>query len=134
MRLACLNVNGWSDQSRHDVLAAIEAKNTDVFSIVETKLRVEDKKRIKIPGFEVVESRRENADNDKKGGGLACCMRKTAGVGFSRLDPEITRPELQYVARERLWVTYQSQGGKKAVATEVHSGPSGNSHLHKLCY
>ena len=117
MKMACLNVNGWTDQSRHDVLSAIEAKNTDVFSIVETKLRVEDKKRIKIPGFEVVESRRENADNDKKGGGLACCMRKNTGVGFSRLDPEIIRPELQYVDRERLWVTYQSQGGKTAVAT-----------------
>ena len=131
MKLACLNVNGWSDQSRHDVLAAIEAKNTDVFSVLETKLRIEDKKKIKIPGFEVVESRREDAMGDKKGGGIAVLMRKTAGVGFSKFEPEIVKPELQYVSKERLWVTYHSQEGKTAVAT-VYLGFQASDDHHSV--
>ena len=117
MRLGCLNVNGWTEQSRFDVLAAIEAKHVDVFSLVETHARREDKESLKIPGFEVFQSRRQEASNDKKGGGIACLVRKSAGVNFKRLSPNISRSDLNYVENERLWITYQSQHGKTAVCT-----------------
>ena len=117
VRLGCLNVNGWSEQSRFDVLAAIELKNVDVFSLVETHSRQEDKERLKIPGFEVFQCKRQDATGDKKGGGLACLVRKSSGVKFKKLSPNIPRPDLNYVANERLWITYQSQHGKTAVCT-----------------
>ena len=31
LRIGGLNVEKWSDQSKHDVLAAIEAENLDIF-------------------------------------------------------------------------------------------------------
>ena len=33
LRIGCLNADGWSEQTEFDVLAAIEAKNLDVFSV-----------------------------------------------------------------------------------------------------
>ena len=117
VRLGCLNVNGWSEQSRFDVLAAIESKNIDVYSLVETHSRREDKEKLKIPGFEVFQCRRQEATKDKKGGGIACLVRKSAGVKFKKLSPNIPRAELNYVANERLWITYQSQHGKTAICT-----------------
>ena len=117
LRVACLNVDGWSEQSRFDVLAAIESKHVDVFSLVETHARREDKEELKIPGFEVFQCTRQEATSDKKGGGIACLVRKSAGVKFKKLTPNIPRADLNYVANERLWVTYQSQHGKTAICT-----------------
>ena len=117
VKLACLNINGWTEQSKFDVLAAIEAKHVDVFSLVETHARREDKGVMKIPGFEVFQCTRQEATNDKKGGGIACLVRKSAGVKFKRHSPNIPRSDLNYVANERLWITYQSQHGKTAVCT-----------------
>ena len=102
MKLACLNINGWTEQSKFDVLAAIEAKHVDVFSLVETHARREDKGVMKIPGFEVFQCTRQEATNDKKGGGIACLVRKSAGVKFKRHSPNIPRSDLNYVANERL--------------------------------
>ena len=115
IRIGCLNVNGYTDQSNHDVLEAIEAKQLDLFSVVETKLCASDHQKFNIPGFEVVEVRRE--EHEKKGGGLACFMRKASNVGFSKYAPKIENEELQYVASERLWVTYQTTNGKTALCT-----------------
>ena len=129
VRSACLNVNGWSDQSRFDVLAAIESKNVDVFSLVETHSRREDKDKLKIPGFEVFQCRRQEATGDKKGGGIACLVRKSAGVKFKKFSPNIPRAELNYVSNERLWITYQSQHGKTAICT-VYLGFHHNDGRH----
>ena len=115
-RIGCLNADGWSDQTEFDVLSAIEAKNLDVFSITETKYMRGDK-NLKVPGFDVFESRRDGGRHDKKGGGVACLVRKSLGVAFKKFSPVITRPELNYVETERLWVTYQSQQGKSAICT-----------------
>ena len=117
VRLGYLNVNGFTEQSRFDVLAALESKQIDVFSLVETKFRREDKEELKIPGFEVFQCRRQEATNDKKGGGIACLVRKSSGVKFKKLSPNIPRADLNYVANERLWITYQSQHGKTAICT-----------------
>ena len=115
MRLGLLNVNGYTAESEHDILAAISSKNIDIFSVVETKLNNADTKKIKCDGFEVVEVRREK--EDKQGGGLACLMRKSSNVGFQKLFLTIDEPELQYVSKERLWISYESRTGKTAVCT-----------------
>ena len=127
MRLACLNINGLTDQSKHDVNVAIEAKGIDIFSLVETKLKSTDREKINFPGFEVIESRRE--PGEKQGGGLACLLRKSAGVSFSRLNPKIENENLQYVDKERMWVTYKSQKGSTAVAT-VYLGFNSTDNRH----
>ena len=117
IRLGFLNVNGWSSQSKEDVCKAIEARCIDVFSLVETQRIVEDKDKIKMQGFDVFESKREKAKNDRRGGGLACMVRRTAGIAATQFSPKINNPNLQYVNSERLWVKYESQFGKTAVAT-----------------
>ena len=103
-----MNINGWTEQSKFDVLAAIEAKGVDVFSLVETHARREDKEKIKIPGFEVFQSKRQDATRDKKGGGIACLVRKSAGVNFKRISHDIPRADLNYVSNERLWISYNT--------------------------
>ena len=127
MKLACLNVNGITDQSKHDVNAAIEAKGIDIFSLIETKLNTSDKEKLDFPGFEVIESRRE--PGEKQGGGLACLLRKSSGVSFSKLSPKIENPDLQYVHNERLWVVCKSQKGTTAVAT-VYLGFNHSDNRH----
>ena len=113
--MAFLNVNGISDQTKFDVEAAIEARDIDVFSLAETKLRSTDREKLEFEGFEVLESRRD--PGDKQGGGLACLMRRSSGVGFNRITPTIENANLKYVDKERLWISYQSAKGKTAVAT-----------------
>ena len=114
LRLGCLNADGWKDQTEFDILAAIETKNLDVFSVNETHFRKGDKK-LQVPGFTVFESRRDEGRHDKKGGGIACLVRKSMGVAFKKFSPQISKPVLNYVDSERLWVTYQSQQGKSAI-------------------
>ena len=116
LRLGCLNADGWKDQTEFDILAAIETKNLDVFSVNETHFRKGDKK-LQVPGFTVFESRRDEGRHDKKGGGIACLVRKSMGVAFKKFSPQISKPVLNYVDSERLWVTYQSQQGKSAICS-----------------
>ena len=116
LRLGCLNADGWKQQTEFDVLAAIEAKNLDVFSVNETHFRKGDKK-LKVPGFTVFECRRDEGRHDKKGGGVACLVRNSMGVVFKKFSPQISKPALNYVDSERLWVTYQSQQGKSAICS-----------------
>ena len=131
--LGMLNVNGWNEIKKHDVMQAMDAKNVDVFSIIETKKKPHSKK-IEIPGFKIFETRRkgDNLDggSDKEGGGLACAVRSTTGVSFSKYDPVIKYPELNYVGAERLWVKYCSSQGKTAIGT-IYCGfqASDNRHL-----
>ena len=116
MRLGCLNADGWKDQTEFDILAAIEAKNLDVFAVQETHFRKGDKK-LKAPGFTVFECRRDEGRHDKKGGGVAILVRKSIGVAFKKFSPPISKPVLNYVDSERLWVTYQSHQGKSAICS-----------------
>ena len=50
-------------------------------------------------------------------------------MSFCKLNPKISKPELQYVDKERLWVTYKSSGGKTAVAT-VYLGWNASDDRH----
>ena len=85
--------------------------------MLETKKRVEDKDKLKIQGFDVFESRREEAKKEKKGGGIAVLVKKSSGVLVKQHLPVINQPELQYVSTERLWLTYESLQGKTALCT-----------------
>ena len=131
--LGMLNVNGWNEVKKHDIMQAMDAKSVDVFSIIETKKKPHSKK-IEIPGFKIFETRRkgDNLDggSDKEGGGLACAVRSTTGVSFSKYDPVIKYPELNYVSAERLWIKYCSSQGKTAICT-IYCGfqASDNRHL-----
>ena len=118
--IGCLNINGWSKVKESDVLQAIESKQLDVFSLVETKKKPKSK-RIEIEGFKVFEVRRKGDNLDggssKEGGGLACMVKTSAGVTFSQHQPSIKDPQLNYVSSERLWVKYTSPHGKTALCT-----------------
>ena len=120
----------WSAQSKHDVLAAIEAENLDIFSVTETHRRADqhDTRVLRIPGFDVFESRRPK-DSGKKGGGIACLVRKSSGILVTEHLPKIEQPELQYVAAERLWLTYGSQQGNTALCS-VYLGFNHNDDRH----
>ena len=131
--LGCLNVNGWSDTAKNDVRQAVEARCVDVFSLVETKRRDKEAHKIDLEGFEAFESCRKGrgreVDREKSGGGLACLVRKSAGVVFSHFKPKISDPDLNYVAAERLWVKYESQHGKTAICT-VYLGFQADDNRH----
>ena len=113
--IGMLNLDGVKEQGMMNIGEAINKKELDVFCMIETKLVKEDRKKIEKEGFDVFEQRREKANNDKKGGGLAILMRKKAGVAFKRFHPVIQDPRLAYVEKERMWITYDSQGGKTAI-------------------
>ena len=115
MGIGMLNLGGLKEQGMLNVKQAIDERELDIFCLIETKLDKEDLKKIEKEGFEVFEERREKANKDKKGGGLAILTRQKVGVSFRRLRPEIKDSTLAYVNKERLWVTYDSQGGKTAV-------------------
>ena len=115
IRLGCLNSDGWSIQKEFDVQGAIEAKNIDIFSVIETHLKKGDKDKLAFNGFSVFETRR--SEKDKKGGGIAVFARKSSGVAYKRHSPKIEKPELHYVESERIWITYESQQGKTAVCS-----------------
>ena len=77
--IGCLNINGYNKLKENDVLQAIESKQLDVFSLIETKKKPKSR-RIEIEGFKVFEVRRKGDDLDgvpsKEGGGLACMFWK----------------------------------------------------------
>jgi exonuclease III len=87
----------------------------DIVCLVETHLRHEDKKKIKVKGFDVFEVRRADAEGDLKGGGIAVLARQKDGIIFKMHSPKIVDPECKFVDKERLWVTYDSVGSRTAV-------------------
>ena len=91
IRLGCLNTDGWGMQKEFDIQAAIESKNIDVFSVIETHLRKGDKEKLLLKGFTVFETRR--SEGAKKGGGIAVFARKTNGVVYKKHSPAIKKQE-----------------------------------------
>ena len=80
LRIGCLNADGWNEQTEYDVTMAIEAKNLDIFTVVETHSMKGDsgrnKKKINVPGFKVFEAERDRGNQDKRGGGIAVLVRE----------------------------------------------------------
>ena len=129
LSVGLLNVNGYSQTSAKDVEDAMSKLDVDVMCIVETKMRTEDREKIKMKGFDVYETRRADADGDKQGGGLAIFARRKDGIIFKRYDPEIKEEDLAFVNKERLWVTYDSKVGKTAVCC-IYLGCQNSSDSH----
>ena len=134
INLGSLNVNGWSEVSKNDVESAIEARAVDIFSLIETKRRLDEPGKLKLEGFEVFEACRRGkegeVENERRGGGLACLVRKSLSVVFSHYQPRISNPDLNYVAAERLWVKYESQHGMTAVCT-IYMGFQADDDRHR---
>ena len=117
--LGFLNVNGWSDITKDDVEKAMEGMDTDVFSFVETDSKKKAgarRTKIKLNGCHVIEVHREG-EGDKQGGGIACAVKKAAGVVVTQHNPKICNPAFNYVSSERLWVKYKSDHGNSAICT-----------------
>ena len=111
--IGLLNMQGKSRTGMEDVRRAVADKDLDFMCLVETHVRKEDRRGPSIEGFETHQACREG--QDKKGGGLAILARKRKGIAFTRYKPNIKSEGLGYVNKERLWLTYQSQGGKTAI-------------------
>ena len=111
--IGLLNMQGKSRKGMEDLERAVKVEGLDVLCLVETHSRKEDRKGPSIEGFVAHQARREGTD--KKGGGLAILVRDKKGIAFSRLKPDIKCERLGYVAKERMWLTYESQGGKTAI-------------------
>ena len=129
LKLGCLNVDGWSDQSKHDVLLAIESRNLDIFSVIETHRKTgddESRNKLKVKGFDVFECRRKQ--EDKKGGGIACLVKNSSGIIAREYAPEIKDKDLKYVSRERLWVLCESQLQKTAICS-IYIACQGDHHI-----
>ena len=128
-----LNCDGYKLKTKVDLDLAIRRKDVGIFCLVETKLRKDQKIKISKLGFEVFESRREDCNSlgmkDKKGGGLAILTKKREGLVFKQYNPKIVDPSSVFVDKERLWVTYESEGRKSAVCV-VYLGWNASDDRH----
>ena len=70
LKTGLLNVNGWRAERELEIEQTVASHGLDIVLLVETKLRTEDRKRIKVEGYKTFERRRSDADLDKNGGGL----------------------------------------------------------------
>ena len=113
--IGLLNCNGLNEQKLYELELIMKSQGVRMMCLVETKARVEDRKAIAVDGFLTLEQRRSDVQKHKPGGGLAILVRKEVGVVYHRHNPNINDPERQFVAQERMWVTYGSGGGKTAV-------------------
>ena len=110
-----LNANGCTEVTMRDIEETVSYQDLDVVCVAETKMREEQKEKLKIKGFDTHETRRSDADGDKQGGGLAIFTRQKDGIIFKRYNPKIKDARHAFVERERLWITYNSIMGKTAV-------------------
>ena len=97
----------WRAERELEIEQTVASQDLDTVLLVETKLRTEARKKIKIEGYKAFE-RRSDADEDKKGGGIYILTRTKGGQDFRAYNPDIPEPSLQYVNKERIWVTYDS--------------------------
>ena len=129
--IGLLNIDGCSTKGMVDVENAMSQKEIDGMCLVETHLRKEDRKKIEMDGCEVFETRREEVNEegvkDKRGGGIAFLAKKREGILWTRYLPRIKNVDHAYVDKERLWVTYESKGGKTAVCC-VYMGCEAKRH------
>ena len=105
----------WRAERELEIEQTVASQDLDTVLLVETKLRTEARKKIKIEGYKAFERRRSDADEDKKGGGICILTRTKGGQDFRAYNPDIPEPSLQYVNKERIWVTYDSARGRTAI-------------------
>ena len=128
LNVGMLNIEGHREDKMEDVTRAMRIKDLDIMVILETHLRKEQKKRVKMEGCEIFEARREDFSKDKKGGGIAILCRQRGGLSFSSYSPAINNPEYLYVDKERLWVIVTTAGAKTAVCATYLGCDAGDDH------
>ena len=94
LKCAFLNVDGLSHLTFEYVLETVKLKKPDVLIIAETHRRDEATGMdIKIPGYELHETKRSDLAEDRDGGGLALYTRISEGLHFKSHDPDINDKE-----------------------------------------
>ena len=115
LRSCFLNVDGLSAVTLEDVRNTVLQKKPDIVFLVETMRRSEETCiDIELAGYSLSETRRSNMANDKDGGGIALYTKLSDGILFKAHTPDIASPDAAFVARERMWVTVESQTCKTA--------------------
>ena len=116
LKTCFLNVDGLSEATLEDVKNTVSIRTPDLVFLVETKRREEDNGiDVNIPGYRLYENLRSDVANDKDGGGIAVYTRLGDGILFKLHTPDIVDPEAAFVAKERVWVTVESQACKTAI-------------------
>ena len=115
VRVSMQNADGFNELTEYDTLNFIKSQKPEIHGVLESKLRDEDSKKIKVPGYAVVENRRSDLEDDRDGGGIIVFIKKTAGIKMQEKKFKIRKPALQYVQKERTWVTAKTDGEKLAV-------------------
>ena len=109
------NCNGFDDLSEYDTVDLIKSQKPEILGILETHHREEDTKSVKIPGYKTFESRRSDLAGDKEGGGIMVLAKETDGIKIEEKRFKIKNKELEFVSKERMWVTARTGADKIAV-------------------
>ena len=131
---AFLNVDGLSDARLDDVSSFVSSKSPDLFFLLETKRRAEEVASdisTPFPGYDLTEIRRSDVSGDRKGGGIAFYTKNNGGLLFKRHSPDILHADLEYVEKERFWVTIDSLQCKTAICG-VYMGYQSSCDKHGL--
>ena len=115
IRVILHNCNGFDDITEYDTLNLIKSQKPEIVGILETHHREEDTKMIKVPGYRTLETRRSDLAGDTEGGGIMVFMKETSGVKIGVKRFKIKNKELEYVNKERMWVTAVTGADKVAV-------------------
>ena len=115
---AFLNVDGLSEAKLVDASVFATKVSPDVFVLLESKRREEDiGSDISIAGYDHTEIKRSDAAGDRSGGGIVYYTKNTGGILFKRHSPPISHQELEYVQKERVWLTVESSNCKTAICS-----------------
>ena len=120
MRVSMHNADGYNDLTEFDTINFIKSQKPEIHGVIESKIRKEDARKFKIPGYETVEVRRSDLEEDREGGGLMVFIKKTDGIRMQERKFKIKRESLQYVQKERIWITSSTSGGDKLAVGFVY--------------
>ena len=115
IRIVLHNCNGFDDITEYDTLNLIKSQKPEVIGILETHHREEDTKSIRVPGYRTLETRRSDLAGDTEGGGIMVLVKDTSGIKICEKKFKIKKKELEYVAKERMWITAMTGAEKVAV-------------------
>ena len=120
VRVSMHNADGYNELTEFDTINFIKSQKPEIHGVLESKIREEDSRKVKIPGYVTLEVRRSDLDEDREGGGLIVFIKKTDGIKMQERKFKIRRDSLQYVQKERIWITARTSGGDKLAVGFVY--------------
>ena len=116
MRFSQLNVDGYDDSSRVEVVDYMNKRRPDCMGLVETKLRQEEMENdaLDVPGYKRFESRRSDLAGDRGGGGIMMYVRTKEGLRWKEHSPKVDK-ENREVEKERKWMIMKTDKYETAV-------------------